>query len=185
MYEDNRLHIWSDEGVGHVKEAAQHAHLADLIDRADPAFTQIVQAVGRFTEAGVELTEEMVTAAIKLGRAEQRRWVMADGSAFKAERIPAEGKHEAVVYYVRRGALIKIGTTTELRRRMREILPEELLALEPGSIGIENQRHHQFSALRVPGQREWFHAGPVLQEHVLRMRATHGVPDQPLPTLPG
>ncbi|MFJ2848313.1 GIY-YIG nuclease family protein [Streptomyces rubiginosohelvolus] len=184
MYENNRLHLWGGEGMGHVGEAAPTAHFADLIDNADPAFTQIMQAILRFTKAGVELTEEMVTAAVKLGQFEHRRWTMADGNSFRADRVPADSRHNPVVYYVRRGALIKIGTTTDLRRRMREILPEELLALEPGSIGIENDRHRQFSALRVPGQREWFHAGPVLQEHVLDMRATHGVPDQPLPTLP-
>ncbi|NUL03585.1 GIY-YIG nuclease family protein [Streptomyces lunaelactis] len=183
MYE-GAPHIWSNERVGSAGGDDPTAHLADLINPADPALGHIAQELARFTEAGVELTEELVTAAIKLGRAAHTRWRSADGSGFKAAAVPLQSSHDPVTYYVRRGATVKIGTTTNIRERMVALLPEEVLAIEPGGQPVEFQRHRQFSALRVDGQREWFHAGPALQEHVQRVREQYGVPDPALPGLP-
>lgn len=182
MYEGSP-HIWANEGVGRIGEDASTAHLAELIDPTDPALAHITQAITRFTEAGLVLTEELVTAAVSLGRTEHVRWGAADGNGFKAAAIPTQAGHAPVVYYVRRGTMVKIGTSTNLHRRMREVLPEEVLAIEPGGIGVELTRHTQFSALRVDGQREWFHAGRLLQEHVNRMRSAYGAPDPTLPVL--
>ncbi|MCP9209296.1 GIY-YIG nuclease family protein [Streptomyces cucumeris] len=183
MYEGSP-HIWSDEGVGRLGDDAPTARLADLIDPNDPALQHISQALTNFRAADVSLTEEIVKAAIKLGRAEHARWSAADGNGFKAAPLPRQGAHAPVVYYVRRGTMVKIGTTTNLHERMRAILPEEILATEPGGQKTEFARHRQFSALRVDGQREWFHAGAALQDHVQRVRAQHGAPEHSLPVLP-
>jgi hypothetical protein len=177
-------HLWTDEGVGRIGADAPTAHLANLIDPDDPAMGDICHEVWRFQQAGVELTEEMVAAAIKLGRAEHKRWGAADGTPFKAAAIPQQCAHDPVVYYIRRGPKVKIGTTTNLRARMVALLPEEVLAVEPGGQPAEAHRHQQFAALRVDGQREWFHAGPSLQQHVERLRERYGLPDPSLPTLP-
>ena len=60
-----------------------------------------------------------------------------------------------VVYYIRFGDRIKIGTTGNLTGRLMTLPHDELLATEPGGIELEKQRHRQFAADLVAG-REWF-----------------------------
>lgn len=82
-----------------------------------------------------------------------------------------------VVYYWRRGDLVKIGTTRSFSRRYHQLLPGELLAVEPGSYLLERARHAQFAALRAadaPG-REWFQASPQLMKHVEGMASLYPV----------
>lgn len=95
-----------------------------------------------------------------------------------SDRPPAVGH----VYYARRGALVKIGFTTDLRQRMRTILPDEVLAVEPGSYATEAARHRQFEHLRHAGQREWFRQARDLAAHIQRVVAQCGPPPE-LPTL--
>ncbi|MDX3235668.1 GIY-YIG nuclease family protein [Streptomyces sp. ME03-5709C] len=184
MYEGNPLHIWTTDSVVDRDEDHPLARLTDLVDHTDPAFHRIVKVLMRFREAGIELTAEAVEIATKLGRLDHEYWGASDGPAYKAAPTPYQASHPPVVYYVRRGALVKIGTTTNLWRRMVSLLPEQVLATEPGGIGVEADRHRQFAALRVEGQREWFRAGAILQAHVERVRSLHGAPDPTLPTLP-
>ena len=78
---------------------------------------------------------------------------------------------EGLVYYVldatRRALFVKIGFTTNLRRRLdalRGIATSGqvpiVLALEAGGVHLEKQRHNQFAALRSHG--EWFrHEDPL------------------------
>lgn len=72
--------------------------------------------------------------------------------------------HDPVVYYLRFGDRVKIGTTTNLRVRLADLPHDELLATEPGSFDVEKQRHRQFAAYRVNG--EWFHHCPAIAEHI-------------------
>lgn len=74
----------------------------------------------------------------------------------------------AVVYYVRIGNRVKIGTSTNLRDRLQAINPEELLALELGGHNVESRRHRQFASLRTHG--EWFRYEGPLAEHIERLR---------------
>ncbi|MFE2073704.1 GIY-YIG nuclease family protein [Streptomyces misionensis] len=66
---------------------------------------------------------------------------------------------------------IKIGTTTDLRDRMKAI-PARPLALEPGDMVRERQLHRQFAHLRLKG--EWFRAAPELLDHINRLREAEG-----------
>jgi hypothetical protein len=75
---------------------------------------------------------------------------------------------DAVVYYVAFGPLIKIGTTTNLPARLKDIPFDEVLATEPGYYGLEAQRHRQFAHLRYRG--EWFEAGLDLLDHIATLR---------------
>lgn len=75
---------------------------------------------------------------------------------------------ESVVYYVLFGDRIKIGTTTNLTRRLQDLPHDELLATEPGGTGVERQRHAQFGVYRVTG--EWFEMGDELVDHVNELR---------------
>lgn len=69
-----------------------------------------------------------------------------------------------VVYYMRLGNRIKIGTTVNLSRRLDAINPEELVTLEWGDHAVERQRHRQFAALRCNG--EWFKMEEPLLTHL-------------------
>jgi hypothetical protein len=81
-----------------------------------------------------------------------------------------------VVYYIRFGNRIKIGTTTNLPKRM-EVLPhDEILAIEPGDTTREHGRHAEFRRHLTPGQREWFEVAPAILGHASALRAKYGPP---------
>ena len=77
-----------------------------------------------------------------------------------------------VVYYLRFGDRIKIGTSRDLRQRIAGIPHDEILALEPGGVDLERRRHAQFSDHRITG--EWFAAAPALLEHVAALAHQDG-----------
>lgn len=73
--------------------------------------------------------------------------------------------HEPIVYYLKFGDRVKIGTTTtNLRKRLLDIPHDEVLAVEPGGVDIERRRHLQFARHRVNG--EWFTCGDGLMLHI-------------------
>lgn len=79
-----------------------------------------------------------------------------------------------VVYYLRLGTRIKIGTSTNLPLRLQSIPHDEVLAVEPGNNARERARHSQFAQLRTVG--EWFRDHPDLRQHIAEVRAAHGPP---------
>lgn len=153
----------------------------------DEAFRHICQVAMEMRAAGVELTRETMEAAIKMGR--QRH---ADGKSLSngTERAPVvrpfpsrqELAAQGVIYYVRRGEFIKIGTTARLRQRMRDLAPDEILAVHPGSYAQEKELHARFAHLRAPFMREYFHIAPELTDHVALMVEEHGAPPDGLLT---
>ncbi|MGD8169461.1 GIY-YIG nuclease family protein [Herbiconiux sp. P16] len=78
-----------------------------------------------------------------------------------------------VVYYVRFGDRIKIGTSANPRGRLNQLHVDELLALERGTRLLEQRRHVQFAAHRLGG--EWFAPHEALDEHIAALAA--GVDD--------
>lgn len=76
-----------------------------------------------------------------------------------------------VVYYLRFGDKVKIGTTSNLTRRLREVPHEEVLAVEQGNITLEEMRHEEFAALRVHNRSEWFRATEELLVHCQMLRS--------------
>lgn len=93
--------------------------------------------------------------------------------AKKAKPVIVRGK-SSVVYYLRFGDRVKIGTTTNLRSRLAAIPHDELLAVEPGNHAIEHMRHLQFADFRVTG--EWFRNSPDVADHYKYMRSVYGEP---------
>jgi hypothetical protein len=79
-----------------------------------------------------------------------------------------------VVYYLRHGGRIKIGTTASPRQRFQAIWHEQLLAFERGDRHLERRRHQQFAEDRFTGS-EWFRTTPRLEEHIAQVAA--GVSD--------
>lgn len=66
-------------------------------------------------------------------------------------------KHSPLVYFIRNGNRLKIGTSTELKRRIRTLAlrAENVVLLVNGGQDIERAFHRQFSDLRI-GNTEWF-----------------------------
>ena len=83
---------------------------------------------------------------------------------------------QSVVYYITRGDLIKIGTTTNMAERMASLLPDAILATEPGGTRLEKQRHRQFKHLRAELGREYFTKHPDLLLHIELVLLEHGPP---------
>lgn len=83
-----------------------------------------------------------------------------------------------VVYYVQVGAHIKIGWTSNLDKRMRTYPPNSvLLAAHAGTRADEHKLHQRFAVHRSHG-REWYPLVPVILDHIGRVVAEHGQPDQ-------
>jgi len=75
-----------------------------------------------------------------------------------------------VVYYLRYEDRVKIGTTSQPRRRLQTLWHDQLLAFERGDRAVERRRHEQFAAERF-GRTEWFRLSAELAEHVDALRA--------------
>lgn len=74
----------------------------------------------------------------------------------------------SVVYYIIHGNRIKIGTSKNWRRRLVNLPHDRVLALEPGSNGVEKQRHRQFASIRFEGS-EWFAEDDDLWDHIVNV----------------
>ncbi|WP_396921658.1 hypothetical protein [Mycolicibacterium sp.] len=75
-----------------------------------------------------------------------------------------EFSHDPIVYYLKFGDRVKIGTSTNLRKRLLDIPHDEVLAVEPGGSAMERCRHLQFANSRVNG--EWFSSTDDLMQHI-------------------
>lgn len=91
-------------------------------------------------------------------------WVVGDAPDAELPRPRID-----VVYYLRWDDRIKIGTSSQPRRRLATIWHQELLAFEPGDRTVERARHAQFAHLREGG--EWFRADAELVAHAAALSA--------------
>lgn len=80
---------------------------------------------------------------------------------------PTDPARRSVVYYARVGTTIKIGTTTQLAKRMEQ-LRADLLAYESGSYDLEAQRHREYALAN--SHTEYFHPSPELIEWIKILR---------------
>jgi hypothetical protein len=75
---------------------------------------------------------------------------------------------QQVVYYVRFGDRVKIGTTGDFAQRITQLPCDAVLALEPGGYELERVRHRQFTDLHVTC--EWFRYEEPLLSHIAGLR---------------
>lgn len=132
------------------REAAQRAAVYDASEREKRRvrLTAIVEDLGyTLTDAPAPASEPTDTPAIK--------W-----------SIPA-GKHAPLVYFIRNGNRMKIGTTTELKRRIRTLAlrAENVALLIDGDQRRERAFHKQFAEHRI-GNTEWFAYEGTLADYV-------------------
>jgi len=79
-----------------------------------------------------------------------------------------------IVYYLRVGETIKIGTSGNPRGRFTQLWHDELLAFERGGRPVEQRRHKQFGEFRH-ARTEYFAPHPALDRHIAELR--EGVDD--------
>lgn len=167
------------DDLGEAALRPSHRALLALVDPSDPAWPATASVLREMTEAGVELDDAAVRIATQLG-AHRHRLAMIDPQRTRAGQPaylppPMAAVDGPIVYYVRRGDLIKIGTTADPPTRFDRLMPDEILAVEPGGEQTETYRHRQFGHLHCRG--EYFRAAPELVEHARQVRARHGDPD--------
>ena len=97
----------------------------------------------------------------------------------EARRGRPEEAKKWVVYYIRMGERIKIGRTTNLRRRLQSFhaTPDQLLAIEPGPVEREQERHRQFAEWRH-GSTELFADSAAIMGHIDACVKMFGEPRQ-------
>lgn len=149
-------------------------HLLAMIDQADPALMEIASALQEMRNAGIELDDNSVRMAIQIGRHRHQQGPGAANSPEVPESRPTDTG--SIVYYVRRAQLVKIGTTRRPRDRFEALLPDEILAWEPGSYETEKARHAQFAADRQ-GRSEFFILTERIAAVARQLRELHGEPD--------
>ncbi|MFF2100959.1 hypothetical protein [Streptomyces sp. NPDC058202] len=170
-----------------------------LVDPEDPLYYDISFHLEMQRRAGVEIDQTVADNAVKYihwqkdrikaqedeRRAFQRaqaREAQEAAEAWKARREEARAWKESpgIVYYILRGSLIKIGTTTRPRQRFDSLMPDAVLAVEAGDKELERIRHTQFGFLRDPNVgREYFTPGPELLALIRKLREDGGVPHIP------
>lgn len=83
--------------------------------------------------------------------------------------------HEPLVYFIRNGARVKIGWTTNLKARLSALsLPAGAAALTvPGGPDVEKAMHARFAKFRV-GRTEWFEGAPELEAFIAARTSSRG-----------
>jgi hypothetical protein len=150
------------------------APLLNLVDTTDPAFSFIAAELQSMADADVELNPVSIDIATKVGRQKHREE--------QRKRHSTRPRLE-IVYYVRRSDLIKIGTTVNPAKRFDSLMPDEILAFEPGGPDLELQRHRQFHPERITRKGEYFRQSPRLLKHVAGLRQLHGPPHPTWPSV--
>lgn len=96
--------------------------------------------------------------------------------------VPA-GKHQQVVYFIRNGDRVKIGTTSRLRKRVQSLSMRtgDVLMVLDGGQRLEYTLHQRFAAHRVT-DTEWFGFVPEIREFLTqKMPGSVLIPVQPEP----
>lgn len=142
----------------------------------DPAFRSITDAALLAHSMGFKLSDqETIQKIIAYGRAQYAaeleanrvRQEVIQREVMNHVKVDRSGSHEPIVYYMRLGDLVKIGTSTNLRSRRNTINPQEVMAVEKGGRDHEQGRHQEFKELRVHG--EWFRLEEPLVSHIAKL----------------
>lgn len=90
--------------------------------------------------------------------------------------VPKHIDRHCFVYFIECGGRIKIGRTTDVTRRVREMStfthdPVNLLAAVPAHASLEPLIHDRFAAARVKG--EWYDLTPPLENFIAYMQQNY------------
>ncbi len=178
------------KNIGHRAKSAFPASGGPVFRRSDAAAivaecmaenghlnSLVIPELMRLGDLGVDLGPELVARVIEradvafsrqVAAAERSRELAEAGRRFTLSKFDAAGVVGEVVYYMRIGDRVKIGTSASLAQRLETINPEELMATERGDRRVESRRHRQFADLRVHG--EWFRLEGALIQHIDALR---------------
>ena len=82
-----------------------------------------------------------------------------------------------IVYYLRFGDRVKIGTTSNPRQRFAAIWHDEILAFERGDRMLEHRRHVAVRSRGASAGTEWFRLSDALRTHIdVRGGGAVGIP---------
>ena len=85
-------------------------------------------------------------------------------TASKLHRLDIPKERQGLVYFIKFADRIKIGFTTDLPTRMKQLPHDQILALIPGAVSTERQLHKKFDDIRITG--EWFANDPRLTDYI-------------------
>ncbi len=136
----------------------------------DPACHDIATAALQAARLGFDMTDPEVRATvIAAGRREHARKGGADTTPPQLDQPAPRDHHRRVVYYMRLGDLVKIGTSVNIRARYESIHPQGIDAVEFGDRALETARHRQF--VDDHQHAEWFRRSPQLAAHITERAA--------------
>lgn len=95
-----------------------------------------------------------------------------------SEKLEARSK----VYFIQFRDRVKIGTSTNIRRRVSELPYDRLIGTIPGGPKVEATWHRRFAHLRSAG--EWFRMGPDLMEAIASSICSAEEPPRTQPVAP-
>jgi hypothetical protein len=126
------------------------------LDPSDPAFWYVMQKIRDDQANGYKVREP---------------WCFEGRLKIHLAKFHEAAHREAgLVYYIRVGKFIKIGTSKDVDKRLKSYPPgAKLLATEPGGYQREAERHAQFAA-HLAERKEWFTPGPELMTHIKNLQ---------------
>jgi hypothetical protein len=135
---------------------------ADVDPRFHPSMTCLKHAI-------------KLHAAVEANKQFLQGWMKNIAEAERPDLKPIPKKY--LVYYIRFGDGIKIGTTHNLAQRLSSfcVPAAAVLAVEPGGFELERSRHEFFADSRI-GRTEVFQDSPKLQRHIEAVKKYHGEP---------
>jgi hypothetical protein len=137
-------------------------------------YTDLLAAARDFQINLGELSKETCLERVARARAAEDKRIAAKYVPLSQADIETRLGIESVVYFVRMGDLIKIGTTTNLHSRISSLslTMSHVLATERGSYSREGDLHRRFASLREHG--EWFRAEPELLDYIKSLKPLAG-----------
>lgn len=165
------------EGRRHKELAMCHFHTKQTIRRAILDEAMPADAL----EELVKFTDWFISNKLISNRWADAHQTIEIRSELDSQRDRRKSlEHEqSIVYYVRlTGDRIKIGTTTNMVRRMTSLRVRvaDVLATEPGGYDVEAARHRQFGHLRH-GRLEHFDVDAGLLAHIAAVLEVNGPPN--------
>lgn len=152
--------------------------MMDRLGEDSPLFGAVALELMLLRRLGTEITQDVMARVLdKVEAAHREQHAIAAPTQIQPMRRASRGRFRnvqvdgAVVYYMRIGNRVKIGTSTNLAKRLQAINPEELMAVESGGADKERIRHEQFAALRTHG--EWFRLEPPLTDHIAEINGVN------------
>lgn len=149
-----------DEHVDELKGTLGLIHPHELPDYAD---RMAAAQMGIINGPDFDQDHWLTQYAKRRAEADAVRWAKADSDQLAVER---RLEPRSVVYFIRMGDLIKIGFTSDLKKRVQglSLTMGHVVATIPGASYLEAQLHERFAKLREHG--EWFRAEPELLDYI-------------------